>query len=138
MNIQEKKNTESAHKDLRYKQLQDFSTEVDWRKLVDSIVHQYVESGIGRLQVPIESMIRVYFLQLRYNLSASEASLALSKIDVLRDFALIEQGTDVLPEEGSIDMFRSLIELQDLTEQFAAEFNIQPMNTVSNDSPVML
>ncbi len=130
MNIQANKKPEPVNKELRYKQLQDFSTEVNWRELVDLIVHHYVESGIGKLKVPIESMIRVYFLQLRYNLSASEAALALSRIDVLRDFALINIKSDVLPEEESIDTFRSLIELTGLAEQFAASFNIQPIKQV--------
>ncbi len=133
MNIQANKKPEPVNKELRYKQLQDFSTEVNWRELVDLIVHHYVESGIGRLQVPVESMIRVYFLQLRYNLNALESSLALSKIDVLRDFALIDKKTDVLPEEESIDTFRSLIELKGLTEQFAATFNIQPIRQVAKE-----
>ena len=133
MDIQANKKPEPVNKELRYKQLQDFSTEVNWRELVDLIVHHYVESGIGRLQVPVESMIRVYFLQLRYNLNALESSLALSKIDVLRDFALIDKKTDVLPEEESIDTFRSLIELKGLTEQFAATFNIQPIRQVAKE-----
>ena len=115
------------NKELRYKQLQDFSTEVNWRELVDLIVHHYVESGIGRLQVPVETMIRVYFLQLRYNLNKREAALALSKIDILRDFALIDIKKDVLPEEDCIDTFKSLIELKDLAKPFAEAFNIQPI-----------
>ena len=127
MSTQENKKTEVQHKELRYKQLQDFSTEVNWKELVELIVHYYVKSGIGRLQVPVETMIRVYFLQLRYNLNAREAALALSKIDVLTDFALIDKRTDVLPEEECIDSFRSLVELKGLAKQFATVFNIQPI-----------
>jgi len=123
-------NEQPTNKELRYKQLQDFSTEVNWRELVDLIVHHYVESGIGRLQVPVESMIRVYFLQLRYNLNAAEASLALSRVDVLKDFALIDIKTDVLPEEECIDSFKSLVELKNLAKQFATTFNIQPIKQV--------
>lgn len=131
MITKENNTSESLNEEFRYKQLQDFATEVDWRELVDVIVHHYVESGIGRLQVPVESMIRVYFLQLRYNLNGAEASLALSKIDVLRDFALIDQNIDVLPEEESINAFRSLIELQGLEEDFADSFNIQPIKKMA-------
>ena len=118
---------------LRYKQLQDFSTEVNWSELVGLIVHQYVESGIGKLQVSVETMIRVYFLQLRYNLNATEVTLALKKIDVLRDFALIDLNADVLPAEESVDSFRSLIERNRLTEQFATLFNIQPIKQVATE-----
>ena len=127
MNTNDDKGSEVCKDEFRYKQLQDYATEVNWRKLVELIAHHYVESGIGRLQVPIESMIRVYFLQLRYNLNASEASLALSKIDILKDFALIDQKRDVIPEEESIDTFRSLIELKGLADLFATAFDIQPI-----------
>jgi len=50
-------------------------------------------------------MIRVYFLQLRYNLNAAEAVIALSRSGVLTDFVLIDKRTDDLPEEESIDTF---------------------------------
>ena len=127
MNAQKNKKTESQNKELRYKQLQDFAIEVNWKQLIQLIVHHYVDSGIGRLQVPVETMIRIYFLQLRYNLNAPEAALALSRIDVLTEFSLIDKRTDVLPEAETIDMFRSLIELKGLAEQFGTEFNIQPI-----------
>ncbi|MEH6455052.1 MAG: transposase [Cocleimonas sp.] len=121
---------ELNNKGLRYKQLQEFDTEVNWSGLVELIVRHYVESGIGMLKVPVETMIRVYFLQLRYNLNAREAAIALSKIDVLRNFAIINIKTDVLPEEDSIDTFRSLVELTDLANKFSAAFNIQPMKQI--------
>ena len=131
MNTNNDKGSETCKDEIRYKQLQDYATEVNWRKLVELFAHHYVESGIGRLQVPIESMIRVYFLQLRYNLNASEASLALSKIDILKDFALIDQKRDVIPEEESIDTFRSLIELKGLADRFATAFDIQPIRKLN-------
>lgn len=112
--------------EFKYKQLQDFSNEINWRTLVKLIVHYYVESGIGLLQIPVESMIRIYFIQLRYNLNAAEVVVALSKIDVLTNFALIDKKTDIVPEQESIESFQSLIELNDLTTAFSAEFNIEP------------
>ena len=132
MTIKEIKKPNTSNLNLRYKQLQEFETEVNWKKLVNSTVNYYVESGISRLQVPIESMIRIYFLQVRYNLGAAEAALALSRIDILREFALIDIKIDVLPEEESIDSFRSLIELKDLAKQFATEFNIKPLKQTSS------
>lgn len=115
--------------EFKYKQLQDFSNEINWRTLVKLIVHYYVESGIGLLQIPVESMIRIYFIQLRYNLNAAEVVVALSKIDVLTNFALIDKKTDIVPEQESIESFQSLIELNDLTTAFSAEFNIEPSLT---------
>ena len=133
MDTQANKKSEPVNTELRYKQLQDFSTEVNWGELVDLIVHFYVESGIGKLKVTVETMIRVYFLQLRYNLNATEVSLALNKINVLRDFALIDLKTDVLPEEDNIDSFRFLIERNRLTEQFSSAFNIQQIRQIATE-----
>ena len=113
--------------DFRYKQLQDFEEEVNWKRLVEFIAHHYVESGIGKLLVPVESMIRVYFLQTRYNLNSSEVALALSRIGVLRKFALIDTKTDVIPEEASIDAFAMLVKNKSLTKVLDTAFNIRPI-----------
>ena len=113
--------------EFRYKQLQDFGTEVDWNKLIKKIAHKYADSGIGGLKVSVESMIRIYFLQKRYQLSAMEVSLALSSIDILREFALIDLSIDTLPEEKSIEKFTLLIEKNSLLNDFKSEFNIQPI-----------
>jgi len=121
-----KNNTNEFSKvDRRNKQLQDHAVDIDWTNLIQLIVHFYVESGIGRLQVPVETMIRIYFLQLRYNLTGNEAALAMARIDVFADFALINRKTDVLPDAESIDMFASLIELKGLEKQFAKAFKIR-------------
>ena len=118
---------ERATTEFRYKQLQEFENEINWAALVELIAHSYVESGIGRLLIPVESMIRVYFLQLRYNLNSNEIALALTKIDVLRDFALIDLKIDALPEEDSVNDFANLIEQRSLKEEFDKSFNIRPM-----------
>lgn len=118
---------ERATTKFRYKQLQEFENEINWTALVELIAHHYVESGIGRLLIPVESMIRVYFLQLRYNLNSNEIALALAKIDVLRDFALIDLKIDAIPEEDSVNDFANLIEDKSLKTIFEKTFNIFPM-----------
>lgn len=110
--------------EFHYKQLQDFEKEVNWIALVELIAHHYVEAGIGKLLISAESMIRVYFLQLRYKLNPSETSLALARIDILRDFALIDLKTDILPEEDSIIDFANLIKNKSLTKVFEKSFNM--------------
>lgn len=122
MKAEKEQNTE-----FRYKQLQDFETEVNWQKLVRLIANSYIQSGIGKLQVPLETMIRIYFLQRRYQLNAIEASLALSRIDLLREFALIDLSIDSLPEEKSIEEFTILVEESSVLNNFKSEFNIQPI-----------
>lgn len=109
---------------LQNKRLKDFTTNVNWSYLVNLIVYHYIESGIGNLKIPVETMIRVYFLQLKYELSAAEAAIALSKIDVLKEFTLIDTNTDVLPNSDNINDFKSLIQNRKLESSFLDEFNI--------------
>ena len=110
--------------ELRNKQLKDFDTNVHWERLIDLVVFNYVESGIGGLKIPVESMIRIYFLQIRYELSAVEVTTALSRIDVLKEFTLIDTNTDVLPSAEYVSDFNALVKSRKLETKFLDEFNI--------------
>ena len=68
-------------------------------------------------------MIRVYFLQKRYSMSASGVEDALIQIDVLRKFALINLETDVIPYEACIESFYSLVSLNNLETEVNCAFN---------------
>jgi IS5 family transposase len=121
---------------FRFTQLQDLEKDINWGKLVELILPHYQSANIGRLLVPIESMIRVYFLQKRYSMSASAVEDALFQINVLRKFALINLETDVVPNEACIESFYSLVSLNDLEIEINRAFNIVPIKSVnSNDGP---
>jgi len=79
--------TESKY---RFKQLQEIDQEIQWDKLVEIIEPYYLASSIGRNLVSVESMLRIYFLQLRYGMAASGVEEALFQIEVLRKFAKID------------------------------------------------
>jgi IS5 family transposase len=73
--------------------------------------------------MPIETMLRVYFLQNWYALSDPMAEEMLYDSDAMRRFAGIELGDDRIPDETTILNFRHLLEKHQLTEQLFAEVN---------------
>lgn len=116
---------------FRFKQLQDFEKEIDWVAFVKVIYPHYVSSNIGHLLVPVESMLRVYFLQHRYGMSASGVEDALFQINVMREFALIDLESHVIPNASCIKEFKSLLINKGLASEIKQAFNIQPILTES-------
>ncbi len=120
-------NNKQSNGKLRFKQLQDWETEIDWDELSRMISLYYMESKIGRLLVPSETMLRVHFLKLRYGMSSSGIEEALFQIRVLRDFAKIDMFTDVIPNASCIRAFHTLIKEHDLEQKIDSRFNLKPM-----------
>jgi len=111
----------------RFKQLQEMDDKVHWGELVALIEPYYLAANIGRDLISTESMIRIYFLQLRYKMSASEIDEALFQIDALRDFAKIKIDAGVIPHESCIDLFKQLIIDNGLKPQINNAFALQPL-----------
>lgn len=116
--------TESKY---RFKQLQDIETEINWDELSTLIEPHYLASSIGCNLVSVNSMIRIYFLQLRYSMSASGVEEALFQIEVLRKFANIDMGDRVIPHESCINLFKLLIIEQGFEEKLESAFELEPM-----------
>jgi len=112
---------------LRFKQLQDWDSEINWDELSKLISLYYMKSKIGRLLVPSETMLRVHFLQLRYGMSTSGIEEALYQIRVLRDFAKIEMFTDVIPDASCISAFNDLIKEHGLEQRIEEAYKLEPM-----------
>jgi len=72
-------------------------------------------------------MTRIYFLQLRYNMLASEIDEALFQIDILRDFAKIDMDAGVIPHESCINLFKKMIIDNDLEQQISNAFSLKPL-----------
>ncbi len=116
--------TESKY---RFKQLQEIETEIKWDELSRLIEPHYLNSSIGRNLVSVNSMIRIYFLQQRYSMSASGVEEALFQIEVLRDFAKIDMGTGVIPHESCINLFKQLVIEQNFVDKIENAFDLEPM-----------
>jgi IS5 family transposase len=98
---------------------------VPWTRLLALIEPHYPKAGPkgGRPPMPLETMLRVYFLQHWYALSDPMAEEMLYDSDAMRRFAGIELGDDRIPDETTILNFRHLLEKHQLTEKLFAEVN---------------
>ena len=94
---------------------------VPWARLTALITPHYPTGKGGRPPMPLERMLRVYFMQQWFNLSDPQAEDALYDIEPMRRFAGIELADDAVPDETTILNFRHLLERHQLTEQISAE-----------------
>jgi len=101
--------------------LAEMNTVMPWAKLVALIEPHYPKAAKGRPPMPLERMLRVYFMQQWFNLSDPQAEDSLYDIEPMRRFAGIELAEDVVPDETTILRFRHLLEEHRLTEAIFAE-----------------
>ena len=94
---------------------------VPWARLMALIEPHYPKGGSGRPPMPLQRMLRVYFMQQWFNLSDPQAEDSLYDIEPMRRFAGIELAEDTIPDETTILNFRHLLEKHQLTQQIFAE-----------------
>ena len=87
-----------------------FLSEMDaimpWRQLMELIEPHYPKAGNGRPPLGLEKMLRIYFLQIWFNLSDPGAEEAIYDSESMRRFTKIELSEDKVPDETSILNFR--------------------------------
>ena len=94
---------------------------IPWARLTALIAPHYPKAGQGTQPMPLERMLRIYFLQHWFNLSDPAMEDALYDSEAMRRFAGIELSVDAVPDESTILRFRHLLERHQLTEaMFAA------------------
>jgi IS5 family transposase len=93
---------------------------IPWRDLVARIEPHYPTAGRGRPPLPLETMLRIYFLQHWFDLSDPAAEDALYYSEAMRPFARVELGDDAVPDETTILHFRHLLERHQLPEAIFA------------------
>lgn len=105
--------------------LSEMEAVVPWGRLLGLITPHYPKAGPkgGRPPMPIETMLRVYFLQNWYSLSDPMAEEMLYDNEAMRRFTGIELGDDRIPDETTILNFRHLLERHGLTEALFAVVN---------------
>ena len=96
---------------------------VPWEKVLGLIEPHYPKAGNGRRPMPLERMVRLYFVQQWYGLSDPGMEEALYDIESVRRFAGIELGEQDIPDETTILNFRHLLEKHHLTEKLLGEVN---------------
>jgi IS5 family transposase len=92
-----------------------------WSRLLALIEPHYPKAGNGTQPMPMERMLRIYFMQNWFNLSDPAAEDALYDSESMRRFAGIELAEGKIPDETTILRFRHLLEEHQLTEQIFAE-----------------
>src|ERR1700677_2305065 len=92
--------------------LADMDKIIPWAELAAAVQTAYPkvsESG-GRPPIPLERMLRIYFLQLWFNLSDPAVEEALYDSVAMRSFAGIDLGVEGAPDETTVCKFRHLLE----------------------------
>ena len=110
--------------------LSEMNAVVPWGRLLALIAPYYPKAGPkgGRPPMPLETMLRVYFLQNWYALSDPLAEETLYDSETMRRFAGIELGDDRIPDETTILNFRHLLERHGLTEAIFTDVNAHLAN----------
>lgn len=92
---------------------------IPWAALRAVVAPHYPAAarGPGRRPMPLDTMLRVYFLQQWFDLSDPAAEDALYDIESMRRFAGVELSEDAIPDETTILRFRRLLETHQLTGQ---------------------
>jgi len=96
---------------------------IPWKQLVRLIEPHYPKAGNGRPPLGLEKMLRIYFLQIWFNLSDPGAEEAIYDSESMRRFVRIDLGSDKVPDETSILNFRHLLETHELTKEMFALIN---------------
>ncbi|WP_019939027.1 IS5 family transposase [Bordetella sp. FB-8] len=99
----------------REKFLSEMDRTIPWDYLAGEIAKHYPRSGkVGRQPYPIETMIRIHFMQQWFNLSDPAMEEVLYDINSMRQFARLPAGR--VPDETTILNFRHLLEEHDIAD----------------------
>jgi IS5 family transposase len=92
--------------------LADMDQIIPWPEMtaaVETVYPKISENG-GRPPIPLERMLRIYFLQLWFNLSDPAVEEALYDSVAMRRFVGIDLGVEGAPDETTVCKFRHLLE----------------------------
>ncbi len=105
--------------------LDEMNLVVPWSELVALVTPHAPTRGAkgGRPPFPVETMLRIHFLQQWFNLSDPAMEEALYDTPMFREFAGLDMGEDNLPDESTILRFRHLLEANNLSVQILATVN---------------
>lgn len=105
--------------------LADMASIVPWKELegvVEPVYPKGSEQG-GRPPIGLQKMLRMYFLQLWFNLSDPAVEEALYDSTSMRSFVGIDLGVEAVPDETTICKFRHLLEKHGLGKKLLFAVN---------------
>lgn len=98
---------------------------VPWNEicaLIEPVYPKVSELG-GRPPIALERMVRIYFLQLWFNLSDPAVEEALYDSVAMRSFAGVDLGQEAAPDETTVCKFRHLLERNKLGKALLKQVN---------------
>jgi transposase, IS5 family len=92
--------------------LADMERIIPWPELTAAVqtVYPKISEAGGRPPIPLDRMLRIYFLQLWFNLSDPAVEEALYDSVAMRSFVGIDLGIEGAPDETTVCKFRHLLE----------------------------
>ena len=104
----------STKKTRKREFLEQMEKVVPWAVLVEIVAPHCPKAKTGRPPFPIETMLRIHYMQQWFGLSDPAMEESLHDVPVLREFAKLDGVLDRLPDETTILRFRHLREKHDL------------------------
>jgi IS5 family transposase len=95
---------------------------VPWSKLVALVLPHAPQGKRGR-PFPVETMLRIHFMQQWFTLSDPAMEEALHDVPLFREFTALDNWNMRLPDESTILRFRHLLEKHELAAQILAVVN---------------
>jgi len=114
----------STKRTRRREFLDEMDRVVPWSDLVAEIAPFMPEGKRGRPPFPVESLLRIHFMQQWFTLSDPAMEEALHDVPLFRDFAGLGGWDDRLPDESTILRFRHVLEKNKLAERILATVNL--------------
>ena len=114
----------STKRTRRREFLDEMDRVVPWSDLVAQIAPFMPEGKRGRPPFPVESLLRIHFMQQWFTLSDPAMEEALHDVPLFRDFAGLGGWDDRLPDESTILRFRHVLEKNKLAERILATVNL--------------
>jgi len=114
----------STKRTRRREFLDEMDRVVPWSNLVAEIAPFMPEGKRGRPPFPVESLLRIHFMQQWFTLSDPAMEEALHDMPLFRDFAGLGGWDDRLPDESTILRFRHVLEKNKLAERILATVNL--------------
>ena len=96
---------------------------IPWHAWLALIEPYYPRGDRGRPPIGCERMLRLYLLQVWYNLSAERLEDAVCDSQSLRRFSGIDLAHEIVPDATTTSHFRQLLEKHDLTKRFSEELH---------------
>ena len=103
--------------------LEEMDRVASWGELVALIEPHSPRAKTGRPPFPIQTMLRIHFMQQWFGLSDPAMEEALFDLPMYREFAQLPDGLVRLPDESTILRFRHLLEKHGLAAQMFAAGN---------------